>query len=103
MKYFPVNRRSLLQLGLAASGAALTARYSFAAPAASDSRFVFIILRGALDGLSAVPPYADPDYARLRGELAIAAPGASDSALALDGHFGLNPGLTFLHEAYGAH
>jgi uncharacterized protein (DUF1501 family) len=99
----PINRRSLLKLGLAAGGAALAARYSFAAPATGPSRFVFIILRGALDGLSAVPPYADPDYARLRGELAIAAPGAGDSALALDGYFGLNPGLTFMHEAYGAH
>jgi uncharacterized protein (DUF1501 family) len=99
----PINRRSLLKLGLAAGGAALATRYSFAAPAAGPSRFVFIIMRGALDGLSAVPPYADPDYARLRGELAIAAPGAGDSALALDGYFGLNPGLTFMHEAYGAH
>jgi uncharacterized protein (DUF1501 family) len=98
-----IDRRSLLKLGLAVGGAALAARYSFAAPAASPSRFVFIILRGALDGLSAVPPYADPDYARLRGELAIAAPGSGDGALALDGYFGLNPGLTFLHEAYGAH
>jgi uncharacterized protein (DUF1501 family) len=44
----PINRRSLLKLGLAAGGAALAARYSFAAPAASPSRFVFIILRGAL-------------------------------------------------------
>jgi uncharacterized protein (DUF1501 family) len=99
----PINRRALLKLGLAAGGAALATRYSFAAPAAGPSRFVFIIMRGALDGLSAVPPYADPDYARLRGELAIAAPGAGDGALALDGYFGLNPGLTFLHEAYGAH
>ena len=99
----PINRRSLLKLGLAAGGAALAARYSFAAPAAAPSRFVFIILRGALDGMSAVPPYADPDYARLRGELAIGAPGANDGALALDGYFGLNPGLSFLHEAYGAH
>src|SRR5579863_3614240 len=99
----PINRRSLLKLGLAAGGAALAARYSFAAPAATPSRFVFIILRGALDGLAAVPPYADPDYARLRGELAIGAPGANDGALALDGYFGLNPGLSFLHESYGAH
>ena len=99
----PINRRALLKLGLAVGGAALATRYSFAAPATSPSRFVFIIMRGALDGLSAVPPYADPDYARLRGELAIAAPGAGDGALALDGYFGLNPGLTFLHEAYGAH
>jgi uncharacterized protein (DUF1501 family) len=95
-----INRRSLLQLGLAASAEAFTARYSFAAPAAGAARFVFIIMRGALDGLSAVPPYADPDYARLRGELAIAAPGASDGALALDGFFGLNPGLPFMQQAY---
>jgi uncharacterized protein (DUF1501 family) len=101
--HVPINRRSLLKLGLAAGGAALAARYSFAAPAASQSRFVFIIMRGALDGLSAVPPYADPDYARLRGELAIAAPSGTDGALALDGFFGLNPGLQFMHEAYGAH
>jgi uncharacterized protein (DUF1501 family) len=98
----PLNRRTLLQLGLAAGATALTTRYSFAAPAAGDARLVFIIMRGALDGLSAVPPYADPDYARLRGELAIGAPGSSDGALALDGYFGLNPGLSFLQQAYVA-
>lgn len=95
-----INRRSLLQLGLAAGAAALTTRYSFAAPAAGPARFVFVIMRGALDGLSVVPPYADPDYARLRGELAIAAPGATDGALPLNGFFGLNPGLSFLQQAY---
>jgi uncharacterized protein (DUF1501 family) len=31
-----------------------------------------IILRGALDGLSAIPPVDDPDYAGLHGELAFA-------------------------------
>jgi len=81
--HLPISRRSVLQAGLAATGAAFAARYAFAAPAATPSRFVFIILRGALDGMSAVPPYADPDYARLRGELAIAAPAGADEALAL--------------------
>lgn len=95
-------RRRFLQLGLMAGGGLLSARYAFAAPAVTDSRFVFIILRGALDGLSAVPPYGDSDYARLREQLAIGAPGTADGALALDGHFGLNPGLPFVHEAYGA-
>jgi uncharacterized protein (DUF1501 family) len=64
------------------------------------ARLVVVILRGALDGLAAVPPYADPDYAGLRRELAIAAPGAADGALALDNTFGLHPSLGFLHERY---
>jgi len=85
-----------------AGGGLLSARFAFAAPAVTDARFVFIILRGALDGLSAVPPYGDSDYARLREQLAIGAPGTADGALALDGHFGLNPGLPFVHESYGA-
>ncbi len=66
------------------------------------SRLVVIILRGALDGLAAVPPYADPDYAGLHRELAIAAPGAADGALALNGEFGLHPSFTFLHERFAA-
>ena len=95
------SRRRFLQLGIAAGGA-FCARFAFAAPAAGDARFVFIILRGELDGLAAVPPCADPDYPRLREQLAIGAPGTSDGALALDGQFGLNPGLSFVHEAYAA-
>jgi uncharacterized protein (DUF1501 family) len=66
------------------------------------ARLVVVILRGALDGLAAVPPYADPDYAGLHRELAIAAPGAADGALALDGTFGLHPSFVFLHERYVA-
>ena len=96
------TRRTFLQQGAALGALGLTARYSFAAPAAGDARFVFVILRGALDGLAAVPPYGDPDYARLRGALAIAAPGAADGALRLDGTFGLHPALQFLHESYDA-
>jgi uncharacterized protein (DUF1501 family) len=67
-----------------------------------SSRLVVIILRGALDGLAAVPPYADPDYAGLHRELAIAAPGAADGALALNREFGLHPSFTFLHERFAA-
>jgi uncharacterized protein (DUF1501 family) len=42
------------------------------------------------------------DYARLRRELAIGAPGTANGALKLNTTFGLNPGLAFLHECYNA-
>jgi uncharacterized protein (DUF1501 family) len=99
-----LNRRHLLAQGAAvASGALLTRRFAFAAAnTRSEARLVVILLRGALDGLSAVPPYGDPAYARLRGELAIPRPGATDGAFDLDGTFGLHPELKFLAESWQA-
>jgi len=76
-------------------------RLSFAAAGAEDgARFVVVLLRGALDGLSAVPPYADAAYAASRGPIAIAAPGVAGGALDLDGFFGLHPSLKALHARY---
>src|SRR5579862_3446289 len=97
-----MDRRTLIRLGLATGASVFAGQFSFAAPAATQNRLVFIILRGALDGLSAVPPYGDPNYARLREQLAIAAPGSSGGALELNAPFGLNPGLAFMHEAFAA-
>jgi len=65
------------------------------ADAATDARFVLVILRGALDGLAAVPAYGDGAYASKRGALAITAP-----QLKLDGMFALNPSLPQLHERF---
>jgi uncharacterized protein (DUF1501 family) len=97
-----LDRRQFLAAGaLAAGGALMTSRLAFAS-ANTKSRFVFIILRGALDGLTAVPPYADADYARLRRELAIGAPGTANGAIKLDNLFGLHPSLRFLGESYTA-
>ncbi len=73
-----------------------------AARLGGEQRFVVVILRGALDGLAAVPPYADPEYRRLRGPLALAAPGSADGALDLNGRFGLHPALAPLHAMYRA-
>jgi uncharacterized protein (DUF1501 family) len=89
-----VNRRVFLE------GAALCAASAFAprlilADAASDARLIVIILRGALDGLAAVPPFADGSFARVRGELAI-----TDPKLKLNGTFALHPSLTHLHARY---
>ena len=44
-------------------------------PRATDRRLVFMFLRGGMDGLSAVPPYGDPQYAAQRGPLAVAVAG----------------------------
>jgi uncharacterized protein (DUF1501 family) len=95
-----MKRRDFLTAGtLAASGALLTSRLSFANTTPNGkSRFVFIILRGALDGLAAVPPYGDRDYASLRRDLALPA----GSALPLNNLFGLHPSLNFLAESFTA-
>ena len=98
-----IDRREFLAAGsLAGGGLLLTSRLTLASTANSPSRFVFIILRGALDGLTAVPPYGDADYARLRGELALRAPGTAGAALKLDDTFGLHPNLGFLSDSYEA-
>ena len=97
-----IDRRQFLTASaLAAGGALMTSRLAFARTN-TPSRFVFIILRGALDGLTAAPPYGDADYARLRRELAIGAPGSANGALKLDNLFGLHPSLGFLSDSYAA-
>ena len=95
-----MKRRDFLTAGtLAAGGALLTTRLSFANTATNGkSRFVFIILRGALDGLAAVPPHGDRDYGALRRDLAMTA----NTVLPLNDLFGLHPSLAFLGEAFTA-
>lgn len=92
---FRMNRRALLS-GLTGLSIAFAGRAAFAA--AERKKLVVIIARGGLDGLSVTPPWGDPNYAALRGPLAIPAPGASGGALKLDATFGLHPKLSSLHE-----
>ena len=98
-----MQRREFLNLtALAAGGAFLTTRVAFAGPSERRQRLVVVIMRGALDGLAAVPPYADPDYAGLRREVALRAPGNAGGALPLNGFFGLHPSLAFMQRCYAA-
>jgi uncharacterized protein (DUF1501 family) len=62
----------------------------------ADARLVLVILRGALDGLGAVPAYGDGNYASQRGQLAITSP-----AHKLNGTFALHPSMTHLYARYG--
>jgi uncharacterized protein (DUF1501 family) len=98
-----MQRREFLSQGALAAGAALLAtRVAFARAATSNARFVLVIMRGALDGLAAVPPLGDRDYRELRRELALHPPGEPGGALSLDGFFGLHPALAFLQQCYAA-
>jgi uncharacterized protein (DUF1501 family) len=93
-----LTRRSAL-LGL--STAFTTGGVSLAlADAPTDRRFVVVLLRGALDGMSAVVPYGDRDLIGLRAELLPAAPGQPGGLLDLGGFFGMHPSLTNVHGMY---
>jgi uncharacterized protein (DUF1501 family) len=89
-----MDRRTFVVSSLLGGVATLLPRVPVAA-AKSDARFVLVILRGALDGLGAVPAYGDGNYASKRGQLAITAP-----AQKLDGMFALHPSLAHLHGRY---
>jgi uncharacterized protein (DUF1501 family) len=85
-----MTRRSLLGRAALTGVFALTPRLVFAA-APTDQRFVFIILRGAMDGLSVVMPVGDPAYAGLRG--ALARPPGDAAPVSLDSTFALHPAM----------
>ena len=89
-------------LGFSAAFAAsllLPARSSLAG--ARDPRFLFVILRGALDGLSAVMPVGDPEFASVRGGFMDDVTQAG-APLALNSMFALNPSLKTLSALYQA-
>jgi len=64
-------------------------------------RLVVVLQRGAMDGLAAVAPLGDSDYAGLRGSLALKPPGEPDGALALTRDFALHPSLASVHPYFG--
>ncbi len=91
-----LSRRAFLShAAIAAGTAALPVRLALA-DAVTDKRLVVVLLRGGMDGLSAVPPLGDLAYRSLRGKLAIS------DAVQLDGFFGLHPSLEPLKPWYDA-
>jgi len=94
-----VTRRQSLALVGGSLFAAGLPRATLAA-VETDKRFVVVLLRGAMDGLSAAPAYGDPDHERARNGLAIALPGESGGALKLDATFALHPNLPGMKGLY---
>ena len=87
-----LSRRKLLSLSGSLVASAFIPKFARAADG-RDPRFITIILRGAMDGLSAVAPVGDPDYAALHGDLALTKSG-DNASLPLDSFFSLNPAMT---------
>ncbi len=86
-----INRRQVLGIGMS------FASWSFAPKLASagrhrDPRFVFVNLRGAMDGLSLLAPFGDPAYEAVRQGLIVPTTG-KNSGFRLDNLFVLNPNM----------
>jgi uncharacterized protein (DUF1501 family) len=90
----PLSRRHFLS---SASGLAMS---GFVPAWAQNNdervRVLWVLLRGAMDGLTAVPPVRDADFERLRPNIHLAQP------LPLDTDFALHPSLNFAHELWQA-
>ena len=90
---------ALASVGLApVLGPAFLRRAVYGAEPTAQKRqktLICVFQRGAADGLSVVVPHGDPDLYRLRSNIAIPRPlaGNEQTALDLDGFFGLHPAL----------
>lgn len=94
-----LSRRRLLGLSGSLVASAFIPRFARAADN-RDPRLVVMILRGAMDSLSAVAPIGDPDYANLHGDLALTKSG-SNAGIELDSFFVLNPAMNNFARLYG--
>jgi uncharacterized protein (DUF1501 family) len=94
----------LAMFGLGSAPAWL-ARAADSTPGTKKKTLVAIFQRGAVDGLNVVVPFGEKRYYELRPSIAIPSPKASQSmetAIDLDGFFGLHPSLSPLKAMYDA-
>ena len=95
-RYF-LTRSGIGLVGLSTMPAFLQ-RAVASSPTSGKKQLVVLFQRGAADGLNIVVPFAEPNYYRMRPTIAIPAPrrGTAETAVDLDGFFGLHPGLGVL-------
>lgn len=91
-----IARRQFLSKAALGAGAFFLAPGIALATAATDRRFVFIIQRGAADGLDILRPTGDPAFASLRAGLIGESAGSR-----LDPMFTLHPALSEVATMYG--
>jgi uncharacterized protein (DUF1501 family) len=92
---------ALVSLGFAPSFLARTAE---AAGGARRKVLITVFQRGAVDGLNMVVPFGERAYYSARPSIAIAEPGRgrADSAIDLDGFFGLHPRMASLQPLWAS-
>jgi uncharacterized protein (DUF1501 family) len=93
---------SLAMFGVGAAPSWL-GRAAFADTSSTQHKKILVAIfqRGAADGLNVVVPFGDSAYYALRPTLAIPKPAnAADSAIDLNGFFGLHPSLASLKPIY---
>lgn len=98
MNDYTISRRHFIQ-GL--TGAALASQFAprfVFASGLGQKKLVMIILRGGMDGLSALIPYSDATYKEARGKLAMSP--QTDGLLPIDQTFALHPSLKTIHALY---
>ena len=97
MTRFSIDRRTLLT-GLTATGLTLPgASAGFAkSQSVGGRKLIIVILRGAMDGLSALAPVGEARYRELRGDLAL------EDGLPAEGPFVFHPRLQHIAGLYAA-
>src|ERR1700685_2933046 len=99
-RYF-LKQGGIAMVGLSAMPAFLQ-RAVASTPMPNKKQFVVLFQRGAADGLNIVVPFGEPNYYRMRPSIAIPQPkgGGTDTAIDLDGFFGLHPSLAPLEPLF---
>jgi uncharacterized protein (DUF1501 family) len=96
-----MNRREFLKLAAATSATLLVPHsrvwaYSNGTDNPGSKKVIVVLLRGGMDGLNVVAPYADPIYQQIRPHIALQGPGTENGVIDLDGYFGLHPAMDSL-------
>ena len=99
-----LNRRIFLRgSAVVMAGAGVAPSWLARAAANTQGRkkiLIAIFQRGAADGLNIVVPFGDKSYKDLRPTIAVAEPGGQNSAIDLDGFFGLHPQMQPLKDLW---
>jgi uncharacterized protein (DUF1501 family) len=94
----PFSRRTLLAGSLALGTASIAMPHALFAQAPGSRNLLFVLLRGAADGMAMAAPVGDPGFASLRGPAVAEYAGARRAS----SFFAIHPAFEKVGEAFGA-